>query len=524
MQEVRAMPRSQAAQPKIPTRSTDRAGIRKRNAAIGAALGALVVLIPLILVSLTIVLFEVNQWNLPGVAVYDRSVAWLNPDETAQLIDKSWNEERLIHLAAPERAEAEFWLIPSDLGYWVDPEATAQDAAAVGRSAEPFRDVQKAVQGTEQVLLPVLYFDEAAARLTLESIAQTLDIAPENASVVHRDGGWQALPGKPGQRLNIDATLDGLFANAFTNLVTESALLVIEPIQPEISDLSPVLDEIEALVSRDLALSAYDPILDETVTWSVPEAVKRGWAAVDPDTLEVGYAIREEELNSLIQNWQADLGASRELTGLPEHSAIQEAWTDGGTLQAEIRHKPTTYQVGAGQSLWAISLELGMPMWHIMDANPGVTANTITAGMTLTIPSKNILLPLPVVADKRIVIDISEQRMTVYEGGEVRSSHIVSTGMSDSPTMAGVFQVQTHEINAYASNWDLYMPHFMGIYEAWPGFMNGIHGLPLLANGQRLWASSLGAPASYGCIILDLAAAEDLYHWADPGVVVEINR
>jgi hypothetical protein len=90
--------------------------------------------------------------------------------------------------------------------------------------------------------------------------------------------------------------------------------------------------------------------------------------------------------------------------------------------------------------------------------------------------------------------------------------------------MTGVFQIQTHEINAYASNWDLYMPHFMGIYEAWPGFMNGIHGLPLLSNGQRLWASTLGSPASYGCIILDLGAAEDLFYWADPGVVVEITQ
>ncbi|HCU56935.1 MAG TPA: hypothetical protein DF984_01680 [Anaerolineaceae bacterium] len=67
------------------------------------------------------------------------------------------------------------------------------------------------------------------------------------------------------------------------------------------------------------------------------------------------------------------------------------------------------------------------------------------------------------------------------------------------------------------------LPHFLGIYEAWPDFMNGIHGLPLLSSGVRLWASTLGSPASYGCIILDLAAAEDLYNWADPGVVVEIN-
>ena len=89
--------------------------------------------------------------------------------------------------------------------------------------------------------------------------------------------------------------------------------------------------------------------------------------------------------------------------------------------------------------------------------------------------------------------------------------------------MPGVFQVKSHYINAYASNWDLYMPHFLGIYHATPNLLNGIHGLPLLSSGTRLWANVLGQPASYGCIILDLQAAESLYSWAEDGVVVEIQ-
>jgi hypothetical protein len=87
-----------------------------------------------------------------------------------------------------------------------------------------------------------------------------------------------------------------------------------------------------------------------------------------------------------------------------------------------------------------------------------------------------------------------------------------------------VFQVQTHERSAYASIWDLTMPYFLGIYEAWPGFQNGIHGLPTLSNGQILWENILGRPASYGCIILDLDTAEHLYNWAEDGTVVEIVR
>jgi lipoprotein-anchoring transpeptidase ErfK/SrfK len=99
---------------------------------------------------------------------------------------------------------------------------------------------------------------------------------------------------------------------------------------------------------------------------------------------------------------------------------------------------------------------------------------------------------------------------------------MVSTGISRSPTMPGIFQVKSRYENAYASIWDLYMPHFLGIYNATPNLENGIHGLPLLSNGVRLWGSVLGQPASYGCIILELDAAEELYEWAEDGVVVEI--
>ena len=134
------------------------------------------------------------------------------------------------------------------------------------------------------------------------------------------------------------------------------------------------------------------------------------------------------------------------------------------------------------------------------------------------------MLPLPVVVGKRIVISITEQHMWVYENRKLKSEHVISTGMSNSPTLPGVFQIQTHEINAYASNWDLWMPNFMGIYEAVPGFMNGIHGLPLLSNGVRLWGNVLGRKASYGCIILVMQAGEDLYNWAENGWWLRFSR
>jgi lipoprotein-anchoring transpeptidase ErfK/SrfK len=142
----------------------------------------------------------------------------------------------------------------------------------------------------------------------------------------------------------------------------------------------------------------------------------------------------------------------------------------------------------------------------------------------ITIPSKDDLLPLPVVPDKRIVISISKQRMWVYERGQVKWDWIASTGIPDSPTMPGIYQVQSHDGTAYAGNWNLYMPFFMSIYEAVPGFSNGIHGFPSRGGSQILWEGSLGRPVTYGCILLSTTNAKLLYQWAENGVVTEIQR
>jgi LysM repeat protein len=500
---------------------------RRRQSNRGAiliGLGALVILIPLMVISATVILFQVRKMNLPGVVVYDKEVGLMSREETLKLINAYWNENRQIQLVSSQNPEDGYWLTPGELGYWVDPEATAKAAYDLGRDADPFKDVMTAAKGEVQVIMPVLYFNEITARQTLSTIAEDLSFPPEEARVAFQDSAWVALPGKPGRVVDIEATLDDLHQNAFTILQTQSVILYVQTVEPEISDLTPILDDIGSIVAQELRFQAYDPITNENFSWTVPTEVKQSWVSVDPDTFEVTLSPDQKSVQGLLISWEKDLGQDRSWEDPPDPETLINKWSKDKLMTAIIRHKPTTYQVSPGESLWSISLKLGMPLWYIMDANDGLTVSNLEAGMILTIPSKNILLPLPVVLNKRIVIDISQQRMTVYENGQVRSTHIISTGMSDSPTMAGVFQIQTHELNAYASNWDLYMPHFIGIYEAWPGFMNGIHGLPLLSSGQRLWASALGSPASYGCIILDLAAAEDLYYWAENGVVVEITQ
>lgn len=497
---------------------------RPDRSAVWVGLVVAVLILPLVFFSATLVFFQTQTLILPNVVLYDRALGLLSREDGVTLIDEIWNQQPRILLTAQGHPGVRYELTPGELGLWVDPQATANAAFAVGRSAGPLEDLSFAFSGGSRTIMPVLYYDAAQARQTLTKIADDLAIQPVEARLTFDDSVWTALPSQIGSAANIDLTLAHLVENTFSVLITGSLNLAFEEVQPEVTDLSPLLDQIQSQIAQEFRLSAYDPITDQTFQWSVPVEQKTAWVTVDQSAQQVQFSFNPAEVARLLADWEADLGDDRSFDPSFDGSELIKAWQAGDDPEVEVLHNPTTYLVSQGESLWAVSLKVGIPMWYIMDVNPGLTMNNLTAGTELTIPSKNILLPLPAVPDKRILIDISEQRMTVYEQGDIRNSYIVSTGVSNSPTMAGVFQIQTHELNAYASNWDLYMPHFMGIYEAWPGFMNGIHGLPLLSSGSRLWASNLGSPASYGCIILDLAAAEDLYYWADPGVVVEIRK
>jgi lipoprotein-anchoring transpeptidase ErfK/SrfK len=146
-------------------------------------------------------------------------------------------------------------------------------------------------------------------------------------------------------------------------------------------------------------------------------------------------------------------------------------------------------------------------------------------GQQITIPSQDNLLPLPIMENKRIKVSISKQRVQAFENGVLKWDWPASTGIKSSPTNPGVFQIQSHEPNAYAASWDLWMPQFMGIYRPVPSvdFMNGFHGFPTRNRNQILWTKNLGSPITFGCIMVSNDNAKLLYDWADDGVIVDIT-
>jgi lipoprotein-anchoring transpeptidase ErfK/SrfK len=115
---------------------------------------------------------------------------------------------------------------------------------------------------------------------------------------------------------------------------------------------------------------------------------------------------------------------------------------------------------------------------------------------------------------RRIEIDLSEQRLSAWEGNRRVYSSRISTGKRSTPTPIGRFQItskyRTHRMRG--RGYDIpdvpYAMYFYGGY--------AIHG--------AYWHNRFGTPVSHGCVNLPVAQARKLYSWAQTGTTVIVRR
>lgn len=466
--------------------------------------------------------FQAYGLILPGVYVGEASLGGLSVNEAALELHNTWNVERGIVLTDGER----WWYVrPMDFGLSLEAVATAQEAYNVGHGKDIVTEIwamfASTIGGTS--VPPIVGVDSEIVRAELIAWEDVINVPPQDASIQIDNGQVAAIPGTSGYSLDVESTVILLTGDPGTALADGALHLVMQEVPPSVQDVSHAIAEAEQLLASDLTIEGYDPIIDEHIQWTASREVIASWLAVVQGDSGPAVVVDTNRIAGYLDELGLALGPGRSFNAEESIAPIEAALRDETAMAVlVIRHAPTTYTVQPGDTLTSIAWQVGMPYWRIAEENPRLADGPLSIGQTLTIPSKDNLLPLSIIPHKRIVISISEQRLWAYENGAVIQEYIISTGIDRSPTQPGVFQIQTHELSAYASLWDLTMPHFMGIYESWPGFMNGLHGLPTLSSGRILWADILGTPASYGCIILDLDAAETLYYWAEDGVVVEI--
>lgn len=452
----------------------------------------------------------------PGVHVLQTDIGGMSRSEATAVLENAWAQQTITLDAGTDT-----WSIaPQEMGIVLDVNQTAAEAVQFGRTIDSWQHILQTQSGAMQ---PVIQIDSATSRTALQQLKQQLDQPAVDSHVQIANGQATAVQATPGRSLDVETTL--AHWQTMTRLPQDGRLpLIIQPTQPTIFDVSDLVAQANRLLVTTFTINGYDPVRNETVTWQLTPDVWGDWLSLHPNAGSFVWEFDEQMAGDYFAGAEV-VGNGRFIKTDEAISALSLA-LDSEQTQITLRlyHHPSEYIVQPGDSFASIGYDYGIPYPWLQQANPNVS--TLSVGQAITIPSPDEMLPFPVVPNKRIVLSISQQRAWVYENNQVIWEWPISTGIASSPTAPGIFQIQTHVDNAYAANWNLWMPHFMGIYRPVPtsDFMNGFHGFPTRDGANLLWTQNLGSPVTYGCILLSNENAATLYTWAEEGVIVEIQR
>lgn len=112
-----------------------------------------------------------------------------------------------------------------------------------------------------------------------------------------------------------------------------------------------------------------------------------------------------------------------------------------------------------------------------------------------------------------IEIRLSTQRLIAWEGKTAIHAVIVSTGKASTPTLPGIFAIQSkyRVARMQGDDYDIpdvpYTMYYSGGY--------GIHG--------AYWHHNFGTPVSHGCVNVAVDHARWLFNWAESGTPVVVH-
>jgi lipoprotein-anchoring transpeptidase ErfK/SrfK len=456
---------------------------------------------------------------LPGVQSGGAALGGMSESEASRTLQNKWE-----HVIVRDGQRA--WKFePTALGIMLDSDATASAAYTYGRGNPA--NALLAILGHIE-LPPVVRVDFNVAQDGLRAAESQFDQPPVNAGVRFTNGKVESTPPINGRQLDIAATIARLQYDAGGTFADGMLELAMQVVQPTVTDSTPILEQARRLLANPLDIRVFDPVTGDSVYWSVqPDQWSQWLSTVPTANSSTGFAISVNDSpvrDYLNQQESTVFDASRYLKMDEAVASVQHMIAQGQTTPyVRVYHHDGQHLVQSGETLTSIAWDTGVPYLYIEQANNGLT--NVSPGQTITIPSPDTFMPYSVDPDKRIVVSISRQKTWVYENGQLKWEWATSTGIPDSPTWPGIYQIISHEPNAYAANWNLWMPNFMGVYQPIPGadFTNGFHGFPTRGSSQLLWTNSLGTRVTYGCILLSNENAQALYNWAEEGVVVEIQ-
>jgi lipoprotein-anchoring transpeptidase ErfK/SrfK len=246
--------------------------------------------------------------------------------------------------------------------------------------------------------------------------------------------------------------------------------------------------------------------------------------------LEAAYTLLPEE-TAVLHEYQALKAyiTGRDAIDAQEWELALEALTplhqiDRGYL--DVAHLMEVATAGRAQAAQFADNDADRAFDQARESTPGLALRTLMQPPEYSsLPGQDTFTPVPPLvrlSNKQIVVSINNQRMYVYENGQLIWNWTASTGEAERPTIPGKYRIQSKFENARSNVWELWMPYWQGLY--WAGSVeNGIHGQVTFDSGGRLWEGYLGTRITFGCVMISDDHAAQLFDWAEMGTPVSIH-
>ena len=116
--------------------------------------------------------------------------------------------------------------------------------------------------------------------------------------------------------------------------------------------------------------------------------------------------------------------------------------------------------------------------------------------------------------ERWIEINLKQQKLTAWQGNKIIYQVTVSSGKKSTPTLTGVYAVQTKLPLARMRGADYDIPDVP--YTMYYDGNYAIHG--------AYWHNNFGTPVSHGCVNLPPKKAQQVFNWAKVGTPVVVRR
>lgn len=233
------------------------------------------------------------------------------------------------------------------------------------------------------------------------------------------------------------------------------------------------------------------------------------------------FALTNPALASIVSNVSAPVSTQENLWASVDIAKPTITRIDGSAFASQLADAPASAPSDAPTLIPMDTPTLadnGAPTFTPeAPETPGTVAIEIVDdnAMSQSVPPDEAQLQYPAEGngERWIDVNLSEQRVSAYEGNTVVNSFLVSTGVAQTPTVTGKYKVYVKVRVQDMSGPGYYLrdvPYVMFFYEDY-----GLHG--------TYWHSNFGTPMSRGCVNLTVDDAAWLFNWASVGTVVNVH-